>query len=140
MRGNGSKKKVQVASDLNEVQKAGAEVLTFLKPLALSESHLFDIRLCLEEALINAIKYGNRLRKEVPVNLTVDYDDRVIRLTVEDQGEGFKVQNIDDCTKEENLLKAGGRGVFLIHQLMDQVRYNAKGNSLLMVKSLKKNG
>lgn len=133
------KKKFQVDSDLGIVQKTSEDVLAFLKPLALGEAALFDIRLCLEEALINAMKYGNALRKEVPVELDVEGSDKEVRITVKDQGPGFDVKGLADCTQEQNLYRNHGRGVYLIHQLMDEVRYNDKGNSLLMVKKFKVN-
>ena len=132
------KKKFQVDSDLSIVQKTSQDVLSFLRPLPLEDSVLFDIRLCLEEALINAMKYGNGLRKEVPVELDVEFAENEIRITVKDQGPGFDPKKLEACTDEKNLFRDRGRGVYLIHQLMDEVRYNEKGNSLLMVKSLKK--
>ena len=113
-------------------------MLSFLEPLKLEEAIVFDIRLCLEEALINAMKYGNALQKEVPVELDVETTGDEVRITVKDQGPGFDPKKLEDCTDEKNLLLSHGRGVYLIHQLMDEVTYNEKGNSLRMVKSLKK--
>ena len=134
------RKKFQVASDLTNVQKTSQEVVSFLKPLSLDEAAIFDIRLCLEEALINAMKYGNRLRQDLSVDLEVEATPQEVRLSVHDQGSGFDVKNLEDCTAEKNLFRNRGRGVYLIHQLMDEVRYNEKGNQLLMVKSLKNAG
>ena len=131
------RKKFQVASDLANVQKTSQDVLTFLAPLPLGDAALFDIRLCLEEALINAMKYGNALQKDLPVELDVEIDVAEVRITVKDQGPGFDVSKIEDCTEEKNLYRNRGRGVYLIHQLMDRVRYNEKGNSLLMVKKIR---
>ena len=83
---------------------------------------------------------GNGLQKEVPVELDVECTNDEIRITVQDQGPGFDPKKLDDCTDEKNLLRNRGRGVYLIHQLMDEAKYNEKGNSLLMVKLLKKEG
>ena len=130
------RKKFQINSDLANVQKASHEVLAFLKPLLIGEAAEFDIRLCLEEALINAMKYGNALQKELPVELDVEGGPAEVRITVKDQGPGFDVSKIEDCTEEKNLFRNRGRGVYLIHQLMDEVRYNEKGNTLLMVKRI----
>ena len=107
-----------------------------MKPLSLGDAAIFDIRLCLEEALINAIKYGNALQKHLPVELDVECDAHQVRITVKDQGPGFDVSKLEDCTEEKNLYRNRGRGVYLIHQLMDQVSYNEKGNSLVMVKKI----
>ncbi len=133
-----TKKEFQVPSVLSEVQKASEKVLGFLRPLALSEAFLFDIRLCLEEALINAMKYGNKLREDLAVRLEAEYDQDEVRIRVEDQGEGFEPGSLRRCTEGENLLRNSGRGVYLIHQLMDKVVYSPKGNSVLMVKFLRK--
>jgi serine/threonine-protein kinase RsbW len=132
-------KEFRVPSDLAEVQKASGRALEFLKPLSLSEAYQFDIRLCLEEALINAMKYGNQLKREVEVRLDVEYDSGAVRFSVTDQGDGFDVSALRDCTNKENLLRNRGRGVYLIHKLMDEVRYNTKGNQVQMVKFLQNN-
>lgn len=137
MKKNVERKEFRVPSDLSEVQKASADALAFLKPLGLGDAHEFDVRLCLEEALINGMKYGNRLDPAKPVIMDVEYDDDEVRIRITDQGQGFDVRHFEDCTSEKNLFKTGGRGIYLIHQLMDEVRYNDKGNSLLMVKRLR---
>ena len=133
------KKEFLVPSDLSRVQKTSAEVLFFLKPLALGDGALFDIRLCLEEALINAMKYGNGLDRDLKVRMTAAYREDRVQITVEDEGPGFNPQRLKDCTREGNLLQNHGRGVYLMHRLMDRVKYNSKGNSVEMIKFFKKN-
>ncbi len=133
---NEAVKKWQVPSELSQVPKASSQTLSFFKPLGLSEAYRFDIRLCLEEALINAMKYGNGLKREIPVDLEAGFDEKKIWLRVEDRGKGFDARKIGDCTRSENLLRGSGRGIYLIHQLMDEVRYNARGNSIWMTKSI----
>jgi len=53
---------------------------------------------------------------------------------VEDEGEGFDVREIPDPCDPANLFKTSGRGVLLIHNIMDEVEYNAQGNRVKMVK------
>ena len=79
------KKEFRVSSDLSKVQETSSDVLGFLKPAGLSESALYDIRLCLEEALINAMKYGNG----APIEISLDGDGEVARLSVTDHGIGI---------------------------------------------------
>lgn len=138
MKKDQERKEYRVPSDLSEVQRASADILEFLKTVPLSEGGLFDVRLCLEEALINAMKYGNRLCREVPVEVGVEYDAEEVRIRVKDQGPGFDVGKLADCTQADNLLRTRGRGVYLIRKLMDRAEYNACGNELLMVKRLPK--
>jgi serine/threonine-protein kinase RsbW len=133
-----AKKEFQVPSDLSEVQKASAKVLSILKPLDLPEGVLFDVRLCFEEALINAIKYGNNLKRTLPVQVSVAANAQELRISIEDQGKGFDPRKLSCCTEGENLMKGGGRGVYLIRQLMDRAEYNTRGNRIVMVKYLKR--
>ena len=130
------KKKFLLNSDVAKVQNTSRGVLAFLEPLNLTTEVRFDIRLCLEEALINAIKHGgaNLTGAEVDVEAT----GGAIRITVDDHGRGFDIKTIEDCTKEKNLFKDSGRGVYLIRRLMDGISYNEKGNKLTMIKLLKK--
>jgi len=131
-------KQLSVASDLKKIRHVVDEIIIMLKGLQVDESDMFDIRLCLEEALINAIKYGNRFDKDLEVLIDFAYVNGKISISVEDKGTGFDHNKVPDPTKEENLLMGNGRGVFLIKHLMDEVRFNKKGNRLTMVKHLKK--
>ena len=131
-------KQLSVASDLKNIRHAVDEIIIMLKGLQVDESDVFDIRLCLEEALINAIKYGNRFDKDLEVLIDFACVNDKINISVEDKGTGFDHNKVPDPTKEENLLMGSGRGVFLIKHLMDEVRFNKKGNRLTMVKHLKK--
>ncbi len=131
-------KKLSIASDIKKIRQVVDEVIILLAGLNAGESDTFDIRLCLEEALINAIKYGNRFDKKFEVLIDFAYADNKISISVEDEGKGFDCNRIPDPTKEENLLKGNGRGIFLIRHLMDEVKFNKKGNRLTMIKHLKK--
>ena len=138
MKEDSIKKEFLVPSDLSLVQKFSADVLSFLGPLKLDGGIVFDVKLCLEEALINAMKYGHKLQKELKVRLGVEYNEREVRISIEDQGEGFDPGKLVCCTESANLLKSRGRGVHLIRKLRDEVYYNKKGNAILMVKRLKR--
>ena len=128
------RKELLVPSSLSEVPKASAEAIEFLKSSKLSEADLFDVKLCLEEALINAMKYGHHLDPHLRVKLLVEmYSDKAV-ITVEDQGKGFDPSRLGDCTSADNLLLNHGRGVHLIKQLMDDVSFNAQGNQVSMAK------
>ena len=132
------KKEFQVPSDLTRVQAVGHELLELLTPLHLEDSVLFDIRLCFEEALINAMKYGNALDTTKNAEISVEFDESKVAIAIQDQGSGFKPKKLADCTASEHLLEGHGRGVHLMHKLMDKVEYNDKGNRVLMTKLLKR--
>ena len=131
-------KKIQVPSDLNEVQETAKGILGFLDELKLEDVKLFDIRLCFEEALINAIKYGNSQKPDVIAKVEVGYSEKEIYMAIEDQGNGFNPGCVKDPTCGAHMQAYGGRGIYLIKHLMDRVSYNRKGNRVAMVKVYKK--
>ncbi len=94
-------------------------------------SNLF---IALDEAFVNAVKHGNRQDPHKIVRITADLSAREARFTVEDEGEGFKLNEIPDPLDPANLFKTSGRGVLLIYNIMDEVIYNDRGNRLTMIK------
>lgn len=88
-----------------------------------------NVRVALGEALSNAILRGNGATgRHVRVRATVS-DDTVV-FDVFDEGPGFDMDTArQDATTPENILREDGRGLFLMHQLMDRVeRFRADGN------------
>ena len=128
---------MKIPSELKNVKGASAQILESLLPFNLSSYDLLDIRLCLEEALINAMKYGNKLQPDLPVEITYNIDNDILKVTISDQGQGFDYKNLPEPTLEENLQELKGRGVYLIRRLMDEVFYNDAGNQINMIKNLK---
>lgn len=94
-------------------------------------SNLF---IALDEAFVNAVKHGNKFDATKLVRIEADVSANEARFTIEDEGEGFKVAEIPDPTNIENLFKTSGRGVLIIHNVMDEVKYNERGNRLEMIK------
>ena len=92
-----------------------------------------NFRVGLTEALSNAMLYGNATdpEKRVRVEVTVRVEEVAVRVT--DQGAGFDPSMVPDPTLPDNIAKPGGRGIFLMKALMDEVRFNDQGNSVTLV-------
>jgi len=99
------------------------------------DSHLF---IALDEAFVNAVKHGNQFNPEKNVRISVDVSPKEASFTFEDEGEGFDVAKIPDPRDPENLFKTSGRGVLIIHNIMDAVQYNERGNRITMIKKTEK--
>jgi serine/threonine-protein kinase RsbW len=95
---------------------------------------LGNIQLALQEALMNAVLHGNQSNPEKYVRLCVAIQEGGgILIVVKDSGSGFDPSKLPDPTLKENILREGGRGVYLIQQLMDQVEYKFDdGTALIM--------
>jgi hypothetical protein len=71
--------------------------------------------------------------------LRISFDGENVEIIVEDQGEGFKLDELADPTQAENLLKPCGRGILIIRSFMDEVKLSPKeggGTRLRMLKKL----
>lgn len=95
--------------------------------------------LAVREAVMNAVLHGNKEDESKVVRVEYRVVDSKIEVRVLDEGEGFDPDTLADPLSEENLLSQGGRGVYLIRQLMDDVTYSfpeSGGTQLRMVKNL----
>ena len=104
-----------------------------------------ELMLAIDELVRNAIEWGNR--NDETKRVRVSYycaEDRVV-LKVEDEGEGFNVSAVGDPTADlarhaagraDSGKRPGGFGIHLIRNLVDEVIYNDKGNTVVLTKYL----
>ena len=99
------------------------------------EVHLprLNFRVGLTEAISNAMLYGNAHDPRKRVRVEVSFAGGQLRARVTDEGGGFDPTRVPDPTAPDNLEKECGRGLFLMRQLLDEVTYNDRGNSVTLV-------
>ena len=99
------------------------------------EKLAFDLNLVLTEAMANAIQHANEgdPAKEVHIEISTASQRLIIR--VFDFGPGF---DVEQYIKPRHPLEENGRGIYLIHTIMDEISYNSteEGHVLEMVKNL----
>jgi serine/threonine-protein kinase RsbW len=86
-----------------------------------------NIMIAVTEAVNNAIKHGSHNNSSKNVVLSLTIDQSTIKFRVEDQGTGFNFENLPDPTSPENIEKPGGRGIFLMKHLSDEVDFKEGG-------------
>ncbi len=86
-----------------------------------------NIMIAVTEAVNNAIKHGNANDKAKNVHISLALEESMIKFIVKDEGPGFNYQNLPDPTAPENLEKPGGRGIFLMKHLSDEVEFKDRG-------------
>jgi len=91
-----------------------------------------NILISLTEAVNNAIIHGNGEDVNKMVTVGLKSDDKSVTFLVSDQGPGFDPATLPDPTAPENILKLGGRGIFLMRQLADTVVFSNNGNTVEM--------
>lgn len=86
-----------------------------------------NIMIAVTESVNNAIIHGNQSNSKKNVLLQLALEKSLIRFTIEDEGPGFDYNNLPDPTLPENLSKPGGRGIFLMKNLCDEVSFKKEG-------------
>ena len=125
---------LQLPSDLRIIEAAVTYLVARCRAFAFAGSRLnLNFRVSVTEALANAVLYGNRSDPDKLVRVEVSLDPQRIVLHVVDEGPGFDPESVPDPTLPANLDSSGGRGLFLIRKLMDEVEYNDRGNAVRLV-------
>lgn len=106
--------------DLGRVESA---VSDYLDGLPITPDLHHQVLVSVFEAVANAVEHGQRDGGRGPVLLAIDVVAGQITATVADDGPGFDPDACPDPRTPERLLLPGGRGVFLMHHLMDSVDF-----------------
>jgi len=112
------------------------EIVEQLQQHRWNQRDIFGVHLALEEAVVNAIKHGNRDDPDKKVQVRCKISTSRCWILVQDEGPGFNPQDVPDCTLDENLEKPSGRGLKLMRNFMSMIEYNESGNRVVMEKVL----
>ena len=110
------------------VGPAVERVLAAVAEAGLSEEQRHDLAVAAAEALSNAAVHGNRLASDKAVRVIVHVSGGCAVVEITDHGTGFDRNAVHDPTHPERVLVPGGRGVFLMQRLVDDLEYNGTGN------------
>lgn len=125
---------IDLPSDLGLLEAAVAYLVGRCRMYGLDGPRLeLNFRVSVTEALSNAVLYGNHGDREKTVRVEVALAPQRVEITVTDQGAGFDADRVPDPTSPENIESPGGRGIFLIRHLMDEMEFNERGNVVRMV-------
>jgi serine/threonine-protein kinase RsbW len=127
--------KATIPSDFSAGFRIQQQILDAAARHGFKEQCLFAIKIAVEEALVNAIKHGNKqdLSKQVVIEAAITPGQAEI--VIEDQGPGFDRTSVPDPLAEENLEKPSGRGILLIESYMTHVTWDLGGRRVKMIKN-----
>ncbi|MDB5296438.1 MAG: anti-sigma regulatory factor [Phycisphaerales bacterium] len=123
-----------IPSDFAASRDVQDAVMADVAARGFDEESAFAIRISLEEAVVNAIRHGNKFDVAKRVRVESVVSDRTAEISVEDEGPGFDRGHIPDPTAEENLCRPNGRGILLIESYMNAVRWEQNGRRVHMTK------
>ena len=91
-----------------------------------------NIMISVTECISNAIIHGNQSNKNKLAHLELKAEEDQLQFIIEDEGEGFDLEQLPDPTSPENIAKPGGRGIFLIRHLTDEVKFEENGKKTIL--------
>jgi serine/threonine-protein kinase RsbW len=126
---------VTLHADVAAISPVVSWVMRLVGELDYAAGKEFEIEMALREALANAILHGCKSdpAKKVECSVTADRD-RGILIVVRDPGQGFDPRSVPMPTDQSNLVSDHGRGIYLINQLMDEVKHERNGSEIHMRK------
>ena len=119
---------LKLSSNPRNIARVERFVEKLVEKYSISPDLYGNILISLTEAVNNAMVHGNSNDESKHVTVKLSHKKNTLAFLVKDEGSGFDFDNLPDPTAPENLLKIGGRGVFLIRQLSDQVRFSHNGS------------
>ncbi|MGH9532213.1 MAG: ATP-binding protein [Terriglobales bacterium] len=126
---------VTIPADPNAISPVVGGIMEMARWMDCIEGKETELETSLREALANAITHGCHGDPSKKVQCCVACDeDHSLLILVRDPGSGFDPKALPDPTLGENLLSAHGRGIYLINELMDEVRFERGGSQIFMRK------
>jgi serine/threonine-protein kinase RsbW len=118
---------IQVPSIIENIRIIESFIDNAKEKYHLDDDMYGNIMIAVTEAVNNAIKHGNSGDQSKNVSLSLNLKDSLLKFIIKDEGRGFDFQNLPDPTEPENLQKIGGRGIFLMKHLSDEVEFKEEG-------------
>lgn len=125
-----NKLKIEIPSIPDNIRIVESFVDNAKDKFNISDDVYGNIMVSLTETVNNAIIHGNKSDESKNVELTLEMTENTVVITVKDQGKGFNPNNLPDPTAPENIEKIGGRGIFLMKHLCDEVKFEDEGRKV----------
>ena len=126
-------------STLGSVDSAEELAVGAAQRAGFDEDDLMKIGMAVRESMVNAVVHGNRYNANKKVRFSVVSGSERFTVRIADEGDGFDFSHLPDPLSRENLMRASGRGIFLVRSFMDEVqirRLEPAGTEVTLVKYL----
>ena len=127
----------ELKSDLSELETLCQHLNKLGKVTGLSEACITDVNICLDELFTNIVSYGFVDDLEHIIRFTINLDNKVLTLIIEDEGIPFNPLEKKDPEIPADLIdvRIGGLGIHIVRKLMDDIRYKReRGKNKLTLK------
>ena len=129
------KLKITLAADPDAIEPVVQGVMEIVREMHCADGNEDAIELALTEALANAVMHGAKADPSKIIECDVGCDEsRGMLIVVRDPGTGFDPAAIPSPIQGESIYSDHGRGIYLINQLMDEVKFAKNGTEIHMIK------
>ena len=130
--------KITFPSQIKYLEKIEQITSAITSELEFAESVKDDLSIAVTELFNNALHHGNKGDETKHITITFRIVNQCLQISVQDQGNGFRPEKLRDPLAPENIYEASGRGLFLVKQLVDDLRFNItnKGSEIIIIKKL----
>ncbi len=122
--------KIQIPSLIENIRVVESFIDNSKEKFNIEDDIYGNIMVAVTESVNNAIRHGNKFDKDKNVLLSLFVEDDRLRFEVEDEGKGFDYNSLSDPTAPENIENPGGRGIFLMRNLSDEVEFSNDGRKV----------
>jgi serine/threonine-protein kinase RsbW len=130
----------KLPSNMHSIAEVEKIIENVREELKLNDSNYGNILVALTEAINNAIKHGNQFKTDKLVNLSIEKSNpHQLEFIVKDEGSGFDFSNLPDPTAPENIENESGRGIFLMRNLADEVKFSNNGSEVHLIFNISRN-
>ena len=118
-----------IISDYGNVALVDKQIRFFLELHGIEQHISNAVEICLTEALNNVIKHSYKSDNTKSIELIVKKDSNYFEIIIIDNGlprENLVVPKLDFDPQDINNLPESGMGLYIIEQLMDEMKYYTK--------------
>lgn len=123
---------LELASEFDHLERAVEQAQAFMERTTGDDDLAYRVVLLTSEAVANAMEHGNSYDPHKRVFLEITTMPERIDVIVEDEGVGFNPADVDNPLEKNHLLDTGGRGIFLMEHMADEVRWEKDGCRLCL--------
>lgn len=130
---------ISIPSLLANIELVDIVAEAAIRHFGIDEKTASNASLAVREAVANGVLHGNRQQEGKRVEVSLELDSEQLAVEVSDEGRGFDPAAVPDPLAPENLMKPNGRGIFLMRNLMDEVKFHfcrRRGTVVRMTKSV----
>ena len=124
--------KISIPSLIENIQVIESFIDNAKDTFEINDDLYGNIMISVTECISNAIVHGNQSDAAKMVHLELQMEPGLLSCSIEDEGSGFDFTNLPDPTEPEHIEKIGGRGIFLMRHLSDEVKFEKGGKKTVL--------